>query len=618
MNGNNIEYITHKIINGDVTLVPTQKWHNNIESELRNTWLPRVGSFEDVVTAISYKKDAAYYTLFRKVQTSRDGDFQFVCVHVPYFMELDMDTLVAALEKIKGYVKENEIQAPEDSVVEGIVSEIKVTNNNIVPPTSYMRGDGYAYRRIGGDLHYKYADIIKGQNQSEYNQYGVIFVLGENMSAVGIEDNANLSDKVINSHVWFSKSELKGLEDGVSVYYGDKPLDGPILVESKDQIELTFKKEGFLDQRIKISVTDGSVGNLVWRVNVTKEMFDVRDEKTNKPILSPVRIYINDDEIPYELEESKMKVSQNVKVKAKGFEPYDKKCQIEVGKTIDIKLKKKPIECYISIGENTNTKIKFLDDEIQEKCCSGNSPIPGYKVDFKKLSPNILLIPESSGKKSPSEPGPSVLKKILKVFLPILIMLIAFVAGFVVGNKHLGRDNSQRIDGQETIVEDIQAQETATPILSSGEIDKQQKSEDLKEIANKYLSGHDVWNRDEMEKIELLKGVWDAMNTYNYKAIKKADNDYHFEAQKWQDLIKAITDGSAKPRETNSSYCVAPNDFDITVAAYINVIKESPKGTGSTSSSKPSNSSSTRTGSRSTNTKINSNTQTNDSFEGKN
>ena len=542
MSEKNIEYISHKIINRDSFVTPTKDWHNNIESDLRNTWLPRVGNFEDVVTAISYKNDAVYYTLFRKVKTPRDGDFQLVCVHVPYFMDLDMDTLVAALEEIKVYVKENEIQTPKDSSIDGIVGKIKVNDSNNYSPTSYMRGTEYAYRRIGGGvMHYKYADIIKGQNQSEYCKYGVLFVIGEGMSPVGIEDSANLTDKEIKNHVWFSKSKLVGMEEeeGVSVYYNNKPFDEPVLVEADGKISLTFKKEGFVDQNMDISVSTGEVGKISWKFPVTIDMFDVRN-KSNR-IINNFRVVIEGRNLPYEINESKLGNKYNISVSAEGYKTKTVPVQFHPkNDRVSIVLEKMEVEYFICPQKYSSPIQLVFPPDYNPLLQVGQSPLACYKIVGPKRKDNIMVAKLELDERDiikhakEYEGGRNLFsKRLFKLLIPIISLLGALIVGVLIGHYVWKSDNLNNLDN--TYAEGAQL----TPVEAKHNPEKPSSTE-IVNSANDYLNTHSVWERDEMEKYEPLKGVWDAMNTYDYEMIKKVDDTYNFDSQEWRKIIDAI------------------------------------------------------------------------------
>ncbi len=133
MNDNIINYYAFSLVNSDIISIPSTSWNNFFEFELRNTWYAAIGNdVYDVITALSYKNDAAYYAIFRKVSSSSGNDFQVVYIRVPYFLEIDKDSFVAALERLKVYVKDNEIQTKngEDSQVAKIVADIIVNNKN--------------------------------------------------------------------------------------------------------------------------------------------------------------------------------------------------------------------------------------------------------------------------------------------------------------------------------------------------------------------------------------------------------------------------------------------------------------------------------------------------------
>ena len=76
-----------------------------------------------------------------------------------------------------------------------------------------------------------------------------------------------------------------------------------------------------------------------------------------------------------------------------------------------------------------------------------------------------------------------------------------------------------------------------------------------------YLASHNRWNRDEMEKIPALTGLWDAVNTYQLDEIRQYN-----EALSSTPLTAVVEGLEKKPKK---GYYAAKTDQVITLSTYI-------------------------------------------------
>ena len=76
-----------------------------------------------------------------------------------------------------------------------------------------------------------------------------------------------------------------------------------------------------------------------------------------------------------------------------------------------------------------------------------------------------------------------------------------------------------------------------------------------------YLAAHNRWNRDEMEKIPALQGLWDAVNTYSLEEIRAYNETLA------STPLTSIVEGLE--RRPKQGYYAAKNDHVITLSTYI-------------------------------------------------
>ena len=76
-----------------------------------------------------------------------------------------------------------------------------------------------------------------------------------------------------------------------------------------------------------------------------------------------------------------------------------------------------------------------------------------------------------------------------------------------------------------------------------------------------YLASHNRWNRDEMEKIPALTGLWDAVNTYQLDEIRRYNKTLS------STPLTAVVEGLEK--KPKKGFYAAKTDRVITLSTYI-------------------------------------------------
>lgn len=89
--------------------------------------------------------------------------------------------------------------------------------------------------------------------------------------------------------------------------------------------------------------------------------------------------------------------------------------------------------------------------------------------------------------------------------------------------------------------------------------------------ATDYLDSHDIWNRQEMEKIPGLQGVWDLLNEYKINMISYLSHlAYSKRFADLMDSCQEIIDAGGHFGDIN--YCTREGDYDITFSNYLKVL----------------------------------------------
>ena len=174
-----------------------------------------------------------------------------------------------------------------------------------------------------------------------------------------------------------------------------------------------------------------------------------------------------------------------------------------------------------------------------------------------------------------SRKNPGVFKHLLSAAAVVGAILLGFVLGLWVGDHH--RTETPTTEPSE-VVDSVMAgfvavADTNEVVVEVAELDTLPKVPEISESTRKeraegieYLTTHNRWNRDEMEKIPVLQGLWDAVNHYDLETIRK-----------YAEIIEcppltAIIEGLEQSQKTG--YYASKNDRNITLSTYIRRLKQ--------------------------------------------
>ena len=149
-----------------------------------------------------------------------------------------------------------------------------------------------------------------------------------------------------------------------------------------------------------------------------------------------------------------------------------------------------------------------------------------------------------------------------------LAILVGFVAGLRMGDKIRSNPETDVVEPVDSsVVNELPAEPDTTIVVpevpAESDSDPALAHLSKQEIAQgvEYLASHNRWNRDEMEKMPALAGLWDAINVYAVDAIRQY-NDVLVSTP-----LTAIIEGlEHKPKE---GFYAAKNDRVITLSTYI-------------------------------------------------
>ncbi len=157
--------------------------------------------------------------------------------------------------------------------------------------------------------------------------------------------------------------------------------------------------------------------------------------------------------------------------------------------------------------------------------------------------------------------NPGLFKHLLSIAGLVVAVLIGFVLGLQFGDRNRPEPAGPEgaVDPVDTLVVAL-VDTVAVPAEPEPEKTPQPSKTDIAQGVE-YLAAHNRWNRDEMEKIPALAGLWDAVNTYDLDQIR-AYNDVLGSTP-----LTTIVEGLEKKPKTG--FYAAKNDHVITLSTYV-------------------------------------------------
>ena len=171
---------------------------------------------------------------------------------------------------------------------------------------------------------------------------------------------------------------------------------------------------------------------------------------------------------------------------------------------------------------------------------------------------------------------PGLVRLLLGVGLLGCAILVGFLLGLRAGDR--SRRVKQEVDpiqlallspdtmaaaAVDAVVVDTASVDTLAVEIPAVEAEPKPASFSKQQVAQgvEYLASHNRWNRGEMEKIPVLQGLWDAVNTYDLESIRS-----------YNDLLSstpltAVVEGLEK--KPKKGYYAAKADPVITLSTYI-------------------------------------------------
>lgn len=545
-------------INGD------QKWTKNvwdIREDLKT--IDNLDGSSAVLMLTSV--DTGHILTVGSLIEGRTNDCISAWVYVPASINISGKELVEIVDLVKKEILVNE---RNDERLTQLFSKIYES----APATKIMSkstGKKCAFRYYGQGAKYTLSELLKDMCQSYYRNYKSVFLL-DNSSNLKCISGDNLSDKKVYSMVIVDPpGEVNSFvpyiegERFVRQIYG---VEGEIIkIKWQRSGYLPIETETTISQDIKFSIPKSDQFIRVIPFN-TIRVVDKWGQLINEYKLSVAGKSIQSGQ-PITISES---VINNVRVEifAEGYERKNENVNLSLNQHVTIKMAKE-IYSYKFILPSTNAEDECTID-ISSNREIKNSPIKGYVIEGGCVTRNgkNYLIFKPFGRKF----------WIICLVCSIMVLLLGICGGyalnyFIEGTVDSDSEKVVKLN-QENVNLKNRIKDLESCINSNVSSDTAiHGHDDLLKIAIWYLDNHKKWKREEMELLEPLRGLWDALNYRDFQKILQYQDLK--ESEKFLKLVKAIKENE-KP--FSGSYC-GDKDTEITISRYIGTLGKIQNGT---------------------------------------
>ncbi len=470
----------------------------------------------------------------------RGGDYISAWIYVPASINIMGKDLVNVIEIVKQEILAD--RRDDDRLREVFAKTYALAEAKKI--TVQSSGEKYAYRCYGFRAKYTLAELLSEMFQPCYKNYKRVVLIDNATNHKCVAGDDLSSQKVLPMIV----ISAPGVVDEFEPYIDSQIFDKPICAIEDDDLEVRWKRSGYLPIKKPFKVVKGVKCPVPtrneYKVIVKYDSIHVLDKSTNNK-LTDYKLTINQSLI----EAGKIVAisvdvisKSNVEISADGYDVYKEVLDLRKDHNTVYLQKKRQVYMFFmesKRGDNDNICIEYQTEDELEVC-----PIRGYVSSSPNLNPNgynkLLYRPYS------------LIMKLTLGFVMLLMLGLGFTGGWFLNNWFSGEN-------------ELPKAKEIPKTIKSDDTEDEQENMDWEEII-KYLNS-DKWFRSEMEKLGAAD-LWDYLNNYQFEEVLKY-KDQLAESEKCKELLDEIE--RVKDSQTTDVYCY---DDDITVQLYLDKLKK--------------------------------------------
>ncbi len=505
------------------------KWTENVD-DIRNylKYFDGLRGTDKIITFIFFDESGCYLTLLRPV-SGRGNDFRAGWIYIPNAIEISTSEIMEAYEHAKVWLLKSIRDTRSD--IERFFSkgfaEKQCFLKNI--PSS---GEKFGYRKLGTCSSMEKL-FSSGIYQEYYNGHKAIFLLDDNSVTISNEYTARFTDFTNEKMEQYcilmppTEDKIRPLGPEAQIVDGTgRIFDSPMRVKLGEHVQLCARRKGFEDIRIPMIDVSNSVTefplchSIVWEKRIDATMFHIIDHEKKK--ITDATIIVDGTDITCGSamlsEAGAKKVS--VIIKAHGYK--------DESETINVLDRTEPIEIRMHRKEK----------EREFKVLMSNSKYARMTLSSVHLNDDVPLIGYTTDKKNKNclVPNDWYLWKQRFIGIGISIVGVILIVGIIAFDSWL--DNHEFRWGvppwRETSASAQNLEYTQDPI-----------SGDQKSAVALYLDNTTTWNRDSLENYEETKGLFDALNGFDFPRVKEYEGKLS-NSDNFMRIINTINDIKGK------------------------------------------------------------------------
>lgn len=533
-------------------------WSSIVEDE-RQLWLKYSVNGESI--AMTLVRDGVVFAITRIIGGDRADDNITTWVFIPSKIQITGSQIKLVLEAIKEINKAGTKKVTQDTFIGDEILAIDYPEKRYMPLSNPSMGSELAGRYP--TIDFSMEEILAMPYQEYYTKYKYVFLFNKkNEIKNGLIDlsNENMIETICVLPP--SSESIQNIfgSSGVIVKFLDgRVFNTPETVKKGQSINLIAEKDACIPIRVEAKAfmdekeIEISTANQQWRRIISNNLFEVRDSKSGKTIVSAIKILdsqYNDAE--KSLPETRLS-NVLIKVTANGYEPFRGEVDLSLGAAsilLDKIMEKETYTYWTNAGHEVKVTISGYG-------AKSRNPLQGYEVKGK----NLVYIPERNDDryKSYRTESPRNTKKrrfawaefCYGIIFSILLCLIVWggirVYDYFFYNKKQYTENTE--SATEPIAEETNATE-ARPSLDQ---------------AIAYLDNKDgVWQRDSLINYPKLDGLFEELNSYEFSKILKRESELR-NSKNFKKICDAIR--SNQNKQLSGTFC-GEGDNSITVSNY--------------------------------------------------
>lgn len=522
-------------INGD------QEWTKNvwdIRKDLENIDSLDGSSAVLMLTCV----DTGHLLTVASLIESRITDCISAWIYIPISINITGKELIEVVDAVKKEILANErnderlTQLFSKSYESALATRITTKSN----------GEKCAYRCYGQGAKYTLSELLKDMCQSYYKNYKSIFLL-DNASKLRCLTGDNLSDQKVCSMVVIKSP---GNIDSFVPYIGEQPFVGQMYVVEGEVVSIQWKRNGYQSISTETTVCQ----DMKFSVPTPNEYVKVIPYESIKVVdewgqaIREYNVYVDKNLIengrPIVVSESKIN-NVCVEIYAEGFESINE--NVNLTQPVKIKLAKETYAYEFMLplkNEEGYYPIKISGDRKMK-----NSPVKGYVTEnghITRYDKNYLQFKPFTRK-----------FWITCLICSIIVLLLGICGGYALNDFIGAKVDNKEVSklNQENTELKIKELETKRNYNYSPKGTADNTEDYSNGAAISYLDNNNKWNRTEMEKFEVLNGLWDALNERQFDVILKYEGKLS-DSNTFTEVLKAVKANKHKkfPKAYSDNY----------------------------------------------------------------